>query len=180
MKKRYTLEVFEQYDDLTIYTLKYDDERLSETEKFFLKFPPGCPYDEDVDRIVAAVDNIIARGAKERFFRPEGSYGDGVGALPIEFGNKVRLYFLRITDNILIVGNGDVKDAARWQDSPKLAPIVTQLIETSKFIHARINNGTLRAVHNILTGNLKFTRDDEKQCSRGSADNGVPGDTSPS
>ena len=51
--------------------------------------------------IVAWLDRIGETGALERYFRPEGKYGDGVSAIPIESG-KLRLYCLRLSDKILI------------------------------------------------------------------------------
>lgn len=55
-------------------------------------FHAGCEYDEDIDVIIAWLDKIAERGALLRHFRPEGNYADGVGAIPIEVGNRVRLY----------------------------------------------------------------------------------------
>lgn len=39
--------------------------------------------------IVAWLDRIGETGALERYFRPEGKYGDGVSAIPIESGKLV-------------------------------------------------------------------------------------------
>lgn len=55
-----------------------------------------------MDVIVAWIDRIGETGALERYFRPEGKYGDGVSAIPIESG-KLRLYCLRLSDKILIL-----------------------------------------------------------------------------
>ena len=73
------------------------------------------------------------RGALERYFRPEGNYGDGVGVIPIDVGNKIRLYCLRLSDKILVFGNGGVKDSKTWQESETLAPYVRLLVDTSRF-----------------------------------------------
>lgn len=101
---------------------------------------------------------ISEKGALERYFKPEGKYGDGVCAIPIEIGNNVRLYCLRLSDNVLIIGNGDIKDADTWQNSSTLSQYVQLLIETSRFIHSRKQNGQMRIRSNkILEGNLKFT-----------------------
>ena len=108
------------------------------------------------------MDKIAEKGALERYFRPEGRYGDGVGVIPIDIGNKVRLYCLRLSDKILVFGNGGVKDAATWQESESLAPYVKLLIDTSRFISSRIKDGSLVLVDKEIIGNLNFSRDEEK------------------
>ena len=108
------------------------------------------------------MDKIAEKGALERYFRPEGRYGDGVGVIPIDVGNKVRLYCLRLSDKILVFGNGGVKDAATWQESESLAHYVKLLIDTSRFISSRIKDGSLVLVDKEIIGNLNFSRDEEK------------------
>jgi hypothetical protein len=98
----------------------------------------------------------------ERYFRPEGHYGDGVGVIPIDVGNKVRLYCLRLSDKILVFGNGGVKDAATWEESEQLAPYVKLLIDTSRFIASRISDGSIVLVDKEIVGNLNFTRYEKK------------------
>ena len=61
-------------------------EELTELEAFFEKFPEGCEYDDEIDVIISWIDQIAERGALERYFRPEGNYGDEVGVIPIDVG----------------------------------------------------------------------------------------------
>lgn len=82
--------------------------------------------------------------------------------IPIDVGNKVRLYCLRLSDKILVFGNGGVKDVATWQESESLAPYVKLLIDTSRFISSRIKDGSLVLVDKEIIGNLNFSRDEEK------------------
>ena len=98
----------------------------------------------------------------ERYFRPEGRYGDGVGVIPIEVGNKIRLYCLRLSDKILVFGNGGVKDASTWEESETLAPYVRLLIDTSRFISSRIKDGTIVLVDKDIIGDLNFTRNEKE------------------
>ena len=140
-----------------------DDEELSELERFFDKFPEGSEYDEEINVIISWLDKIGEKGALERYFRPEGRYGDGVGVIPIDVGNKLRLYCLRLSDKILVFGNGGIKDAKSWQQSESLAPYVEMLIDTSRFISSRILNGQIVMVDKELFGNLNFTRNEKKQ-----------------
>lgn len=108
------------------------------------------------------MDKIAERGALERYFRPEGRYGDGVGVIPIEVGNKLRLYCLRLSDKILVFGNRGVKDARRWEESPTLAPYVELLMDTSRFLSSREKNGTILLVDKEIIGNLNFTRNEKE------------------
>ncbi len=162
MKQNYSLELVEQHPAVNFYSIKLDNCQLTELERFFEKFPIGCEYDRDVDEIVAWLDKIGQKGALERYFKSEGRYGDGVGAIPLEIGNNVRLYCLRLSDNILVFGNGDVKDCEKWQDSPKLAAYVEMLMDTSRFIRSRMNNGDILLVEKKILGNLKFTRHEKE------------------
>lgn len=158
MQQRYSVELVEEHDAVNLYSIHLEEEELSELERFFEKFPEGCGYDDEIDVIIAWLDRIGQNGALERYFRPEGKYGDGVGVVPIDVGNKLRLYCLRISDKILIFGDGGIKDADSWQNSESLAPYVEMLIDTSRFIASRIKDGKIIMVDKELIGNLNFTR----------------------
>lgn len=158
MQRKYNIELVEEHNAVNFYSIHLDEEELSELERFFEKFPEGCEYDEEIDIIIAWLDKIGEKGALERYFRPEGKYGDGVGVIPIDVGNKLRLYCLRISDKILIFGNGGLKDADSWQNSKTLAPYVEMLIDTSRFIATRIKDGKIILMDKELIGNLNFTR----------------------
>lgn len=162
MSQSYSIELLEEYDNINFYSIHLDEEELTEVERFFEKFPEGCEYDEEVDVILAWMDKIAERGALERYFRPEGKYGDGVGVIPIDVGNKLRLYCLRLSDKILVFGNGGIKDAMTWEESPTLAPYVELLMDTSRFLSSRVKNGTVLLVDKEIIGNLNFIRDEKK------------------
>ena len=162
MKQEYSIELLEEYDKVNFYSIRMKDAELTELEAFFKKFPEGCEYDNEIDVIISWIDQIAERGALERYFRPEGNYGDGVGVIPIDVGNKLRLYCLRLSDKILVFGNGGVKDSRTWQESETLAPYVKLLIDTSRFISSRIKNGTTVLVDKEIVGNLNFTRYEEE------------------
>ena len=162
MKQEYSIELLEEYDKVNFYSIRMKDAELTELEAFFEKFPEGCEYDNEIDVIISWIDQIAERGALERYFRPEGNYGDGVGVIPIDVGNKLRLYCLRLSDKILVFGNGGVKDSRTWQESETLAPYVKLLIDTSRFISSRIKNGTTVFVDKEIVGNLNFTRYEEE------------------
>lgn len=161
MTQRYSIELIEEHDAVNFYSVHLNEEELSELERFFEKFPEGCEFDEDIDIIIAWLDRIGECGALERYFRYEGRYADGVSAIPIETGN-LRLYCIRLSDKILIFGNGGVKDCATWEESENLSEYVETLMDTSRFIASRLKNGTMYLVDKEIIGNLNFTRDEKK------------------
>ncbi|MBQ4291202.1 MAG: hypothetical protein IJS19_02405 [Muribaculaceae bacterium] len=162
MAQRYCIDLVEEYPNVNFYSIKLEGEELTEIERFFEKFPEGCEYDDEIDVVLSWIDKIAEKGALERYFRPEGRYGDGVGVIPIDVGNKIRLYCLRLSDKILIFGNGGIKDSRSWEESEGLSSYVKLLIDTSRFISTRIKDGSIVIVDKNIIGNLNFIRDEEK------------------
>lgn len=162
MAQRYCIDLVEEYPNVNFYSIKLEGEELTEIERFFEKFPEGCEYDDEIDVVLTWIDKIAEKGALERYFRPEGRYGDGVGVIPIDVGNKIRLYCLRLSDKILIFGNGGIKDSRSWEESEGLSSYVKLLIDTSRFISTRIKDGSIVIVDKNIIGNLNFIRDEEK------------------
>ena len=72
------------------------------------------------------LDKIAEEGALERFFRPEGKMRDSVVALPV-LRSKLRLYYLRLSDRILVLGNGGVKNSRTYQEDDSLRGYVLTL-----------------------------------------------------
>lgn len=161
MTQQYYIELIEEHEAVNFYSVHLNDEEISELERFFEKFPEGSGYDEDIDVIISWLDKIGDRGALERYFRYEGRFGDGVSALPIDAGH-LRLYCIRLSDKILVFGNGGVKDTVTWQESSSLAEYVETLVDTSRFIASRLAEGTIYIVDKELIGNLNFSRNEEK------------------
>lgn len=162
MAQRYCIDLVEEYPNVNFYSIKLEGEELTEIERFFEKFPEGCEYDDEIDVVLSWIDKIAEKGALERYFRPEGRYGDGVGVIPIDVGNRIRLYCLRLSDKILIFGNGGIKDSRSWEESEGLSSYVKLLIDTSRFISTRIKDGSIVIVDKNIIGNLNFIRDEEK------------------
>lgn len=163
MKQQIQIELFEENPTINFYTLRVGDDELTEVEKFFEKFPEGCKYDKDMNKIISWWDKISCIGAKERFFRPEGRYGDGVGAIPIDVG-RIRLYCIRINDHLLIVGNGGEKNVRAWQESPELARYVRTLQTAANVIKRRTKNDEMRILNEMeIIGNLTFELDYETE-----------------
>ncbi len=98
-------------DKCTVYTIQFSSESESECERFYNKFVKDAQLNQDLLRIVALIDKIPEHGALERYFRREGSMRDSVVALPA-LKSHLRLYCLRLTDQILVLGNGGAKKFA--------------------------------------------------------------------
>lgn len=62
----------------------------------------------------------------ERYFRREGKYADRVYALPTDSG-RLRLYCLRLSDKILILGNGGIKATRTYNEDSELNGYVMDL-----------------------------------------------------
>ena len=106
-------------DKCTIYTIQFAAESETEYEWFYSKFIEDAHLNRDLLRIVQLVDRIADEGALERFFRPEGKMRDSVVSLPV-LRSKLRLYCLRLSDKILILGNGGVKNSRTYEGGSRL------------------------------------------------------------
>jgi hypothetical protein len=154
VKKSLEIELFEEHPNVNIFTIRFKNES-SEIEKFLDKFPIGCKYDRDIGIIIKVLDNIGKRGALERYFRYEGKFRDNVFALPVE-AIDLRLYVIRISDNILILGNGDIKKTKRYNEDPELNSIVKQLQTIDRLLKIKVQQGLIRIVGKKLLGKLNF------------------------
>ncbi|MCQ2314920.1 MAG: hypothetical protein MJZ56_07130 [Bacteroidales bacterium] len=84
-------------------------------------------------RIVAFINKIAENGAFERLFRPEGKMSDSIVALPV-ISSKLRLYCLRLSDKILILGNGGVKNSRTYNEDDNLRGYVITLQNFEKLL----------------------------------------------
>lgn len=118
-----------------------------EFEKFMEKFMDDLNYRDDYNIIIATIAKIFKLGSKERYFRPEGKFRDRVFALPIDKA-CLRLYCIRLSDSILIVGNGGKKDTATYQENNELRGYVLTLQKLDALIK-----------HCEISGNIKVTHE---------------------
>ena len=145
------LEIVEQSELVSLYSIKFNGEDATEFEKFLKTFKDNAELNEDFQRIVYAISKILCNGALERYFRPEGKFNDCVCAVPIESG-QLRLYCLRMSDQILIVGNGGVKTTRTYNEDPILSGYVLDLQKFEKLIRAGIKNGALSIEEKEIIG----------------------------
>ena len=87
----------------------------------------------------------------ERYFRPEGRMNDNVCALPIESG-RLRLYCLRLSDSILIAGNGGRKTSRTYNESAELSGYVISLQSLDKIIRTEVKKGNILIESGTIEG----------------------------
>ena len=149
--KEAKLKTLEQSDNVSLYSICFDGNAISEYETFVQKFKDDATLNTDYKNIILALEKIVAVGAFERFFRPEGKMSDRVAALSID-SRKLRLYCLRISDQILIVGNGGQKDTRTYEESAELSGYVMDLQAFDKMIAEAQKAGTVTIEKNVITG----------------------------
>ena len=140
MKKKTTIDILGKTEKTTLYSISFEMDGTTEFEKFVAEFELNAVYNQDYQRIIAALQIILQKGALERFFRPEGKMEDCVQAIPI-YGGKLRLYCLRISDEIVILGNGGVKTTTTYQQDPKLFGYVLDLQRFERILKENIEKG---------------------------------------
>ena len=145
-----TLKTIEQNDNVGMFSICFDGSEVSEFEKFLNEFKDNATYNKDFNVILLALSKIIDKGALERFFRNEGRMNDNVKALAID-SRKLRLYCLRISDQILILGNGGVKTTRTYQEDSRLSGYVMDLQTFDKVLLKAQKSGKVTIEKNMIT-----------------------------
>lgn len=74
---------------------------------------------------------------------------DRVCALPV-LKSRLRLYCLRLSDKILILGNGGVKNTRTYNEDDTLKGYVITLQNFDKLITEGVKNGTILVTENTI------------------------------
>lgn len=151
MNRNATVKSIAQSDKVGLYSLLFDSKEETEYREFMRKFRDNATLNKDFHAIVTALGRIIANGALERYFRPEGKMRDRVVALAID-SRKLRLYCLRISDQILILGNGGVKNTKTYQESQELLGYVMDLQKFDELLKQEQLNGSIVIEQTVITG----------------------------
>ena len=117
---RFELDIFDdQGKQCTFYTVRWEESRLSETDKFFLKYESDRNFKRPLQELAMFISKKIGDelGALKDFFRfentaqalpPSGTHK--VEGIYINYGNfPLRLYCLRISENLVVLFNGGEK-----------------------------------------------------------------------
>lgn len=135
------LQSVAQTEKACLFSICFEGESFSEFEKFISNHKEA--YSKDLNIILAAIKRMLSvSGFLERYFRPEGKMKDRVCALPIESG-KLRLYCLRLSDSIMIAGNGGVKNVKSYQESEELSGYVVTLQKLDEAIRLAVKKGNV-------------------------------------
>ena len=145
------IEYVASSDKATLYTIWFEGKTMSEFAEFYEKFSVISDLKEDLNTILLALNKIIENGVYERYFRPEGKMSDGVCALPIDTG-RLRLYCNRLSQQILIAGNGGVKDTKTYNENIELSNYVLVLQRLDKSIKAALKKGDIIIEETELKG----------------------------
>lgn len=150
----FALEIWDdEGDKCTFYTVKYDDADTTETDSFFEKYDAIAAYKEANQELLSFIVLAIGNdhGAIDELFnRAENE----VTGLPVQGKVKIdeitfhypnfplRLYALKITENIVILFNGGIKDGPTNQTS-SLFVEWRAACEFAKKIVSALRNGTI-------------------------------------
>ena len=145
MKRKIELILYETHEKVTFYTYQYVDEDSSEFDKFFDQNDTD-EFKDDIDLILSWIDKIGKEGAHDRYFRPE------IGklmALPLDT-SKLRLYTFKISEGIVILGNGAEKNTRTFNENPILNAHVKNLLSIGSILSTQIKNGKISVYNNEL------------------------------
>ena len=142
----------EQTESTGLFTIIFKGENQSEFDKFIEKFRNDAIRNKDLRTILNQIELMMNAGAfLERRFRPEGKMSDHVSALPV-FKNSLRLYCLRMSDSVLIVGNGGVKNTKTYEENDDLNGYVISLQKLDTLLKAEIKAGIVQIEKTEIVG----------------------------
>jgi hypothetical protein len=160
------IEEIYTFRKVTYYTIRIEDETYSETEKFITRFELHPQYQNDFENILALLVVLgNEKGAKSRFFRDESA----AQALPPEvkialregwvqfIDAGLRLFCLRMTDEVVILLNGGIKSSQKTNDSPDLIYKFRLAQQVSKAIDVKLSNREMQIVGKRLIGDLEIS-----------------------
>lgn len=141
----------EQTDAAGLFTIIFENENQSEFVRFVNKFKDDAIRKNELRIILNQIDVMLQKGIEERRFRPEGKMSNGVAALPV-YQSGLRLYCLRLSDSVLIVGNGGVKSTRTYQENEDLNGYVISLQKLDSLLKTDIENGIVRVEKTMIIG----------------------------
>lgn len=149
------LLLLDQTKNCTVYTIHFLADEMHEFEKFVAKFRKDAVLDKDFRSIARFIDQILDFGALERYFRPEGKLKDAVVALPV-LRSKLRLYCLRLSDKILILGNGGEKKTQSYEEDDSLKGYVVTLQRFEQLLKEGVKEGSVTLSEREIKTNKIF------------------------
>ncbi|MCH5328869.1 MAG: hypothetical protein J1E02_07590 [Coprobacter sp.] len=138
------LELIRENEVVSMYSPLFSGESRTEFHQFLtanksLTHPQLKAF---FDNIVAVIRKMDSCGARENLFRPEGGR---VKAIPLVISyrtdkriGKMRLYCLRLSDRLLILGNGGVTTKQKYQDDPHMLKAVEDLRQVDRLLKKEV------------------------------------------
>ena len=151
MKRTAKIEPVKASSSASLYTIIFEDDNVSEFAKFLTRFKDNGRLQRDYQLILYALQKILENGVLERYFRPEGKFSDRVCALPIDSG-KLRLYCLRLSNKILILGNGGIKETKTYNENAELNGYVIDLQKFDALLKAAEKEGSIKVEETTIDG----------------------------
>lgn len=139
----------------TMYTIHFLSEDDTELENFIGRFRDNAELNTDFQSILIFLERIMANGALERYFRREGKMTDSVVALPV-LKSKLRLYCLRLSDHILVVGNGGIKDTRTYEEDDQLQGYVMTLQKFERLLRQEAEKRNVNITETEIQTDLTF------------------------
>lgn len=140
----------------SIYSIISEESSVSLLDNFILE-----NKGESLQDLLSITGRLRSIGSTAGAIRPffkmdEGlEWDDLVCALYDVPDRHLRLYCIRLNDQIVIAGGGGPKNVRAWQQDPKLGREVMEMMHYSKIIRSRLGYGSLR----ISSDGLKFEGD---------------------
>lgn len=147
-----TIQSVRQTEKAGLFTICFEGESFTEFQKFIVKGNENATLQPDLQKILNALQHMMnAMGFLDRYFRPEGKMCDRVAALPIQ-SSKLRLYCLRLSDSVLIVGNGGPKSTKTYEEDSELNGYVIQLQKLDDLLRLAETKGEITIEEATLSG----------------------------
>lgn len=146
-------------EEASVYSIYCSHQQNVLFEQFCGKFINNYPC--EIMDIVRRLRSIGTQtGALENFFKMEEGleWDDLVCALYDVPEKNMRLYCMRLTDQLVIAGSGGPKPKhiRKWQEDPVLSSAVHEMMHFSKIIRTKLEHGSLYLSNDelLLQGNL--------------------------
>lgn len=134
-----------------IFSIRLNGNEKTETEDFLIEFKDtqSSPLRNDLNSVLTTINSIGKEGALESFFRPEGLFADRICAIPLLLSRRkssdkcgsLRLYCIRMSDSLLILGGGGEKKTRTYEEDPILSEKVKTLQSIDKALTDMEDNG---------------------------------------
>lgn len=152
MKRYFEIKPYLDFEKTRFYTIEEVGKGVSETDEFFIRLKDDLDYQKDIETIKYWIQKIGKEsGALERHFRPEAK----AKAIPI-IQSKLRLYCYRISDELVILGNGGIKSSQSVQDSPDAFPHFELMNTVAFVIQMKLENDKIEITGKNISGDLTF------------------------